>query len=287
MKNISSGKVRDIYEVDEKRLLMVVSDRISAFDHIMPNDIPQKGILLNQMSAFWFDYVSDLIPNHVLSTKLDDFPKEFQNESFQGRSMLVKKLKMLPIECIVRGYLSGSSWKSYLQTSEICGIKIQKGMKESEKLPTPIFTPSSKAHSGSHDENITFEKAIELLGEDLSEKIKSKSIEIYDKCARYALSKGLIIADAKFEFGLDNNGELIIADEILTPDSSRFWLLDTYEIGRSQDSLDKQYLRNWLSMNGYANKLPNYLPQHVIEMTKSKYLECYEKIMGQSFEVII
>lgn len=224
--------------------------------------------MLNQLSLFWFNYISAILPNHVISTHAADFPTSFQSEHFECRSMLVRKLNMIPIECIVRGYLSGSSWRSYLQSGEICGIKISEGMKESEKLSTPIFTPSTKANTGSHDENITFEKVVELLGQDLSEKIKSKSIEIYEKCAQYALSKGVIIADAKFEFGLDRDGELFIADEILTPDSSRFWLLSTYEIGRDQDSLDKQFLRNWLNKNGYHSVVPNELPQSIIDQTR-------------------
>lgn len=280
MKTISRGKVRDLYEIDNESLFLVVSDRISAFDHLMPNEIPEKGILLNQMSIFWFNKVSDILPNHILSTKTDDFPKMFQNKSFQGRSLLVKKLNMLPIECIVRGYLSGSSLKSYRQKGEIGGVKMPKGLRESEKLPFPIFTPSTKAHSGSHDENISFEAAIEILGLELAEKVKSTAIEIYERCASYALSQGMIIADTKFEFGLDSQGNLILADEILTPDSSRFWLLESYEIGRSQDSLDKEYLRNWLRANGYEENPPRALPREVIEKTKEKYLQCYEKIVG-------
>lgn len=232
MKKISSGKVRDIYEVDEQSLMLVVSDRISAFDNIMPQEVPEKGILLNQISAFWFDYVSDIVPNHMLSSKLSDFPKEFQTEEFRGRSMWVKKLKMLPVECIVRGYISGSGWKDYTKNGEICGIKIPEGMKESEKFPEALFTPSTKADLGDHDVSITFEQTKELLGTDLAEKVKAKTIAIYNKCADYALTKGIILADTKFEFGIDENGELVIADEILTPDSSRFWSLDKYEVGK-------------------------------------------------------
>lgn len=280
MKIVSCGKVRDLYEIDDERLFLVVSDRISAFDHIMPNEIPDKGILLNQMSNFWFNKVSDILPNHLLSTKAEDFPQKFQSESFHGRSILVKKLNMLPIECIVRGYLSGSSLKSYLQNGEISGVKMPSGLKESEKLSSPLFTPSTKAQSGSHDENISFEAVIEILGQELAEKIKSTAIEIYERCASYALSRGIIIADTKFEFGLDSHGNLFLADELLTPDSSRFWLLDDYEVGHPQDSLDKEYLRNWLRANGYEDNPPKTLPKEVIEKTKEKYLQCYEKIVG-------
>lgn len=284
MNKISSGKVRDIYEVDENSLMLVVSDRISAYDNIMPQIVPEKGIILNQISAFWFDYVSDIIPNHIISTKFEEFPEEFQKEEFRGRSMWVKKLKMLPVECIVRGYITGSGWKDYLKTGEICGIKIPEGMKESEKFSETLFTPSTKADLGDHDENISFEKAKELLGADLAEKVKAKTIEVYNKCAEYALSKGIILADTKFEFGLDEDGELVIGDEILTPDSSRFWSLDKYEIGRGQESFDKQYLRDWLTENNYVDKAPEVLPQEVIDITKAKYLECYEKITDKKLE---
>lgn len=282
MKKIGSGKVRDIYEVNDHSLMLVVSDRISAFDRILPTEIPQKGIILNQLSVFWFNYVSDIVPNHVLSTKQEDFPKEFQNEAFHGRTMLVKKLEIIPVECIVRGYISGSAWKNYTACGEICGIKMPEGLKESEKLPYTLFTPSTKAHLGAHDENISFEQTVELLGSDLAEKMRSKSIEIYEKCAAYAFTKGIIIGDTKFEFGLDEEGQLVLADEILTPDSSRYWHLSKYEVGKSQDSLDKQYLRDWLLTNGYASKVPQNIPQTSIDTVKSKYLECYETLTGQT-----
>lgn len=284
MKKINSGKVRDIYEVDERSIMLVVSDRISAFDNIMPQDVPQKGIILNQISAFWFNYVSDIVPNHIISTRIEDFPKEFQKEEFKGRSMWVKKLKMLPVECIVRGYITGSGWKEYIKSGEICGIKIPQGMKESEKFSEALFTPSTKADLGDHDENISFEKTKELLGSELAEKVKAQAIAVYNKCADYALTKGIILADTKFEFGLDENNELLIADEILTPDSSRFWSLDEYEVGRGQKSYDKQYLRDWLSANGYVDKAPDVLPQSVIDITRAKYLECYEKITDRKLE---
>ena len=233
MKKISSGKVREIYEVDSDKLMLVVSDRISAFDVILPNMVPNKGKVLNKISAFWFDYIKDIIPNHVISTDLKDFPVEFQTPEFEGRSMLVKKLKMLPIECIVRGYITGSGWKSYKENGTVCGISLPEGLQESEKLPTPIFTPSTKASEG-HDENISFEQTCDLIGEELAKKVRDTSIEIYSKCAEYALSKGIIIADTKFEFGLDENGDLVLGDELLTPDSSRFWPADEYKVGHSR-----------------------------------------------------
>lgn len=229
MKKISSGKVREIYEVDDNRLMMVVSDRISAFDVILPANVKDKGKVLNQISEFWFDYVKDIIPNHIITTKLEEFPEEFQTEEFEGRSMLVKKLKMLPIECIVRGYITGSGWKSYKENGTVCGIKLPDGLQESEKLPEPIFTPSTKAEEG-HDINISFEETCKLIGRDLAEKVRQKTIEVYSKCADFAKSKGIIIADTKFEFGLDEDGNLVLADEVLTPDSSRFWPADEYEV---------------------------------------------------------
>lgn len=282
MKKISKGKVRDIYEVDDKSLMIVVSDRISALDFIMPNDIPDKGKILNGISAFWFDYVKDVIPNHVISTNFEDFPEEFRKPEFEGRSMWVKKLKMLPIECIVRGYITGSGWADYKKTGTVCGLPLPEGLKESQKLPEPIFTPSTKAEYGDHDENISYERCCEILGKELGEKVKNATIAVYKKCADYALEKGLIIADTKFEFGLDENGELVLADEVLTPDSSRFWALDKYEVGRGQDSFDKQYLRNWLYDNGYSDHAPEELPKIVQTTTRNKYLEAYELITGKT-----
>lgn len=283
MKKINSGKVRDIYEVSDDKLMMVVSDRISAFDFIMPNPVQDKGKILNKISEFWFNYVLDIIPNHIITTNFDEFPDEFKTEEFRDRSMLVKKIKMLPVECIVRGYITGSGWAEYQKNGTICGIELPQGLQECEKLSEPIFTPSTKAELGDHDENISFDKCKELLGEKLACKVKDATIAIYKKCADYALSKGIIIADTKFEFGLDENGNLILADEVLTPDSSRFWPLSDYEVGRSQKSFDKQYLRDWLSNNGYRNNPPEKLPDDVIETTRNKYIEAYEKITGKKF----
>jgi len=284
MKKIGNGKVRDIYEVDENSLMLVVSDRISAFDNIMPQDVREKGIILNQISEFWFDYVSEIVSNHIVSTKFEEFPEEFQKEEFRGRSMWVKKLKMIPIECVVRGYITGSAWKDYNNSGEICGIKITQSMEESERFAEALFSPAAKAEIGEHDENISYEKVVELLGLELAEKMKSISLAIFNKCASYALTRGVILADTKFEFGLDEDGELVLGDEVLTPDSSRFWSLDKYEVGREQESFDKQYLRDWLKTNGYVDKAPEVLPQEVLDITKEKYLECYEKITGRKFE---
>lgn len=282
MKKISSGKVREIYEVDSDKLMLVVSDRISAFDVILPNMVPNKGKVLNKISAFWFDFIKDVIPNHIISTDLKDFPEEFQTPEFEGRSMLVKKLKMLPIECIVRGYITGSGWANYKKDGVVCGIKLPEGLQESQKLPEPIFTPTTKASEG-HDENISFEEVCNLIGTDLANKVKNKTIEIYKKCAEYALSKGIIIADTKFEFGLDENNNLVIGDEVLTPDSSRFWPADEYEIGKSQKSFDKQYLRDWLKANNWSAENPTLIPDDIIATTTAKYIEAYERITGKSF----
>lgn len=284
IRKLSSGKVREIYEIDGDKLLLVVSDRISAFDYILSSPIPNKGKILNQISEFWFNYVKDIIPNHIISTDSKDFPEEFQKPEFEGRSMLVKKLKMLPVECIVRGYITGSGWKSYQENESVCGITLPEGLQESQKLPEPIFTPSTKAEIGEHDENISFEKVVEMLGEDLATKLRDKTIEVYTKCSEYAISRGVIIADTKFEFGLDENGELVLADEVLTPDSSRFWPASDYEVGRSQKSFDKQYLRDWIKQSGYNPESGMPIPEEVIQTTVNKYKEAYELITGKKFE---
>ena len=282
MKKISSGKVREIYEVDEYKLLLVVSDRISAFDYILPSLVPNKGKILNQISEFWFNYIKNIIPNHVISTDIKDFPEEFQTEEFEGRSMLVKKLKMIPVECIVRGYITGSGWKSYQENGTVCGIKLPEGLQESEKLPEPIFTPTTKAAEG-HDENISFEEVCDLIGKDLAEQLRAKTIEIYSKCAEYALTKGVIIADTKFEFGVDENGTLVIGDEVLTPDSSRFWPASDYQVGKSQKSFDKQYIRDWIKSTGYDPESGTPIPDDVIDVTVNKYKEAYELLTGKKF----
>ena len=237
------------------------------------------------MSKFWFDYTKDVLPNHMISTDVKDMPEFFQNERFDGNSMMCKKLEMLPIECIVRGYLSGSGWTNYQKDGTICGIKLPEGMAESQRLSEPIYTPSTKAEIGLHDENISFEKSIEVLeklypgkGEEYAAKIKNATIALYNKCAEYALSKGIIIADTKFEFGLDENGDIVIGDEMLTPDSSRFWPLEGYEVGKGQPSFDKQYVRDWLKANPDSDYL---LPEEVIEKTIEKYREAFAMLTGK------
>lgn len=284
IKKLSSGKVREIYEIDGDKLLLVVSDRISAFDYILPSPIPNKGKILNQISEFWFDFVKDIVPNHIISTNSKDFPEEFQKPEFEGRSMLVKKLKMLPVECIVRGYITGSGWKSYKENGTVCGITLPAGLQESQKLPEAIFTPSTKAEIGDHDENISFEKVVEMLGLDLATKLRDKTLQIYNKCAEYAATKGVLIADTKFEFGLDENGELVLADEVLTPDSSRFWPAADYEVGHSQKSFDKQYLRDWIKSSGYDPESGTPIPADVIETTVNKYKDAFQLITGKKFE---
>ena len=283
MKKIGNGKVRDIYDVGDS-LVLVTSDRISAFDCVLPNTIPHKGEVLNRISAFWFDFCKDIIPNHMISIDNSDMSEDFQTAEFHDRCMLVKKLKMLPIECIVRGYITGSGWESYQKNGSVCGIKLPEGLRESEKLPTPIYTPTTKATEG-HDEHISFEQTAQLIGEDLATQCRDKSIEIYSKCAEYALSRGIIIADTKFEFGVDEDGKtIVLADEVLTPDSSRFWPADEYAVGRSQKSFDKQYLRDWLKNSGWNKQPPApELPEDVIKVTSEKYLEAFHLLTSSIF----
>ena len=281
---VKEGKVRELYDADDS-LIMVATDRISAFDHILQNAIVDKGVVLTQMSKFWFDFTSDVVPNHMISTDVNDMPEFFRNEKFEGRSMMCRKLEMLPLECIVRGYITGSGWASYQETGEVCGIKLPEGLQESQQLPEPIFTPSTKAEIGDHDENISYEKSIEVLerdypghGEEYASKVRDLTIAVYKKCADYAREHGIIIADTKFEFGLDGNGEIVLADEVLTPDSSRFWPLEGYEVGKSQPSYDKQFVRDWLK----ANPGSDYkLPQDVIDKTIAKYKEAYTLLTGK------
>ncbi|MDD6497089.1 MAG: phosphoribosylaminoimidazolesuccinocarboxamide synthase [Solobacterium sp.] len=284
MKPVKEGKVRQIYDNGDS-LIMVATDRISCFDVILNNVIEKKGTVLTQMSKFWFDYTKDIMDNHMISTDVKDMPEFFQTPEFEGKSMLCKKLKMLPLECIVRGYITGSGWASYMKDGTVCGIKLPEGLKESEKLPEPIYTPSTKAEIGDHDLNISYEESIEHLekyypgkGEEYAKKLKDATIALYKKCADYALSKGIIIADTKFEFGLDEDGNILIADEMLTPDSSRFWPLDQYEVGHSEPSFDKQFARDWLKANPDNNWT---LPQDVADKTIDKYLEAYKLLTGK------
>ena len=273
------GKVREIYDNGDS-LIMVATDRISAFDVILKNKVEGKGRILTQMSKFWFDFTRDIVDNHVISTDTADMPKFFRQPKFEGRSMMCRKLRMLPVECIVRGYITGSGWASYQKTGEVCGIDLPEGLRESDKLPEPIYTPSTKAEIGDHDENISYKESIAVLerefpghGEEYAAALRDNTIAIYKKCAEYALSRGIIIADTKFEFGIDDEGRVVIGDEMLTPDSSRFWPLEGYEPGKSQPSFDKQFVRDWLKANpdsGYE------LPDDVIEKTIAKYQEAYD-----------
>lgn len=284
-KPVKEGKVREIYDNGES-LIMVATDRISAFDHILGNEITGKGKVLTQLSKFWFDLTRDIVPNHMISVDNNDMPEFFKQKKYVGNSMICKKLKMLPVECIVRGYITGSGWASYKKDGTVCGIKLPDGLRESEKLPEPIYTPSTKGEIGEHDENISFDESIDVIekefpgkGVEYASKLRDYTIELYEKCAEYARRRGIIIADTKFEFGLDENGNVILGDEMLTPDSSRFWPLEGYEAGKSQPSYDKQFVRDWLKENpdsGYV------LPNRVIEKTIDKYKEAYELLTGEA-----
>ncbi len=280
---IKRGKVRDIYDLGDK-LLMVATDRISAFDVVMPDSIPEKGKILTQISLFWFEIMESLLPHHVISSNVDDFPASCEPyaEILQGRSMLVKKAEPLPIECVVRGYISGSGWKDYQAAGSICGIKLPEGLKESDKLHEPVFTPSTKAEIGLHDVNIDFEEVVKRIGKTLAHKVRSLSLAIYKKGAELADEKGIIIADTKFEFGLFENN-LILIDELLTPDSSRFWPKASYRPGGPQKSFDKQYVRDYLISINWDKKPPGPpLPKNVITNTRNKYLEAFKKLTAAS-----
>jgi len=279
------GKVRDIYDLGDQ-LLIVATDRISAFDVVMPNPIPDKGKVLTQLSKFWFDLTKDMIPNHVISTQVEDFPKECRSykENLKGRAMLVVKTNPLPVECVVRGYLSGSGWEEYKERGEVCGIKLQKGLLESSKLEEPIFTPATKAEVGLHDENITLEKVEKVVGKDVARQLKSVSLAVYKKARDFAEQRGIIIADTKMEFGIIN-GKLLLIDELLTPDSSRFWPQSEYRPGGSQKSFDKQFLRDFLLSLKWDKSPPApQLPQEIIQKTREKYLEAYKRLVGKPLQ---
>jgi phosphoribosylaminoimidazole-succinocarboxamide synthase len=271
----SSGKVREIYDLDGD-LLMVASDRISAYDVVLPDPIPDKGRVLTQMSIFWFETTSGIVPNHFIS---EDVPDEVA-----GRAIRVRKLDMYPVECVVRGYLSGSGWREYRDSGTVCGIELPEGLSESEKLPEPIFTPATKAEQGDHDENVSFERAAEIVGDtSLMEELRRISIELYRHASDHAAERGIILADTKFELGSSPGAEIVLADEVLTPDSSRFWPADRYEPGRSQPSFDKQYVRDWLDQSGWDHSPPApRLPEEVIANTRAKYVEAYERITGRA-----
>ena len=279
----SRGKVRDIYDAGEN-LLMVATDRISAFDFILPDEIPFKGEVLNRISAFWFDKFADIVPNHLVSIDPADFPEEFAEyrDYLAGRSMLVKKAQTIPIECIVRGYLTGSGKKTYDENGTVCGIQLPEGLTEASKLPEPLFTPSTKAEIGDHDENISFERCCEIVGEDIAAQIRDLSLKIYKAAAEYAATRGIIIADTKFEFGVID-GKVTLIDECLTPDSSRFWPAASYEEGKIQPSYDKQFVRNWLKANWDMTGETPHLPAEVIDGTSERYREAFQIITGSQF----
>ena len=276
---IASGKVREIYEGRDQTLLIVASDRISTYDVVHPTPIPDKGAVLTGLSTFWFERTTGIVPNHMISVA-DGVPAEVR-----GRAMLVRRLEMLPIECVVRGYLSGSGWKDYQRTGEVCGIAVPSGLNESDRLPEPIFTPATKAQEG-HDENIDFERAAELVGDRaLTERVRDVSIAVYSHAAEHARERGIILADTKFEFGLDADGELTLGDEVCTPDSSRFWPAAEYEPGRGQPSFDKQFVRDWASSTGWDRNPPApAIPDDVVARTREKYVEAYERITGEPFD---
>jgi phosphoribosylaminoimidazole-succinocarboxamide synthase len=279
----ASGKVRDVYRVDNEHLLFVATDRISAFDYVLATGIPNKGKVLTQLSLFWFDLLRGLVPNHLVTADVSAYPKVLKPhaEKLRGRSMLVVKADMVPIECVVRGYISGSAWKEYKNTGSVCGIPLPTGLRESDKLPEPIFTPATKAVSG-HDENISFEKMCELVGKPLSQQLRELSLRVYQKAADYARERGIIIADTKFEFGRSPAG-LILADEVLTPDSSRFWPADRYQPGKAQESYDKQYVRDYLEQVRWNKQPPAPgLPTEVAQRTSDKYMEAYRLLTGHA-----
>ena len=280
----AQGKVRDLYDLGDS-LLLVATDRISAFDYILQDEIPHKGAVLTQISVFWFELLDGVVENHLISTDVADLPEQFQPyaDYLQGRFMLVRKAEMFPVECIVRGYLAGSGLKEYQREGTVCGIQLPAGLVNSSKLEEPIFTPSTKAEIGDHDENISFERCAEIIGQDDAAALRDLSLKVYTTARDHAEKQGIIIADTKFEFGrLD--GRIILADEVLTPDSSRFWPGDTYEAGKDQPSFDKQFVRDWLTANWDKTGTPPRLPQEIIEKTSQKYVQAYEKITGRTFQ---
>lgn len=282
---INKGKVRDIYDIDADKMLIVTTDRLSAFDVVLPTAIPGKGAVLTQVANFWFDRLKDIIPNHLTGIDPATVVSDAEKSQVAGRAIVVRKLKPLPIEAVVRGYLVGSGWKEYKQSGTVCGISLPAGLQEASQLPQPIFTPSTKAEIGAHDENITFEKAAELMGAELAAQVRDVAIRLYQAAAEYALTKGIIIADTKFEFGLDADGNLYLIDEALTPDSSRFWPADQYQVGSNPPSFDKQYVRDWLEASGWNKKAPGpELPPDVVARTGEKYREALRQLTGHDLE---
>jgi phosphoribosylaminoimidazole-succinocarboxamide synthase len=280
----AQGKVRDLYDLGDK-LLLVATDRISAFDYILPDEIPCKGQVLTQLSCFWFELLDGVVENHLISADVADLPEQFKPwaDYLRGRFMLVRKAEMFPIECIVRGYLTGSGFASYQKTGQVCGIQLPAGLENSAKLPETLFTPSTKAEVGGHDENISFDRMAQIIGQEPAEQLRDLSVKIYTTAAEHAAKRGIIIADTKFEFG-QIDGKIILGDEVLTPDSSRFWSADDYQVGREQASFDKQFVRNWLNANWDRTGEPPHLPADVIAKTTEKYISAYEKITGRTFE---
>ncbi|HSQ22838.1 MAG TPA: phosphoribosylaminoimidazolesuccinocarboxamide synthase [Pyrinomonadaceae bacterium] len=283
LKLLRRGKVRDVYEVDSQRLLIVATDRISAFDSVSPTPIERKGEVLTALSRFWFAKLGHIVPHHLITTEIDEMPKAVRahSDELRGRSMLVKRTEVFPVECVVRGYLSGSGWKDYQRTGQVCGHELPAGLRDSEKLATPIFTPATKAETG-HDENISEEQMAGIVGRDVMEQLRAVSLRLYQEASDYALSRGIIIADTKFEFGRDEAGTITLIDEVLTPDSSRFWPLDSYEVGKSQASFDKQYVRDFFESIKWDKQPPcPELPNEIAQATTARYLEAYELIVGE------
>lgn len=282
----ASGKVRDVYQIGDKQLLFVASDRISAFDYVLATGIPHKGSVLNQISLYWFDFLADIVPNHLITANVDQYPPEVQKykEQLRGRSMLVRRAEMFPVECVVRGYISGSAWKEYKASGKVSGISLPAGLKESDAFPEPIFTPSTKATTG-HDENISFDQMCDIVGVETASHLRDLTLRVYKKAAAYARQRGIIIADTKFEFGRTEHG-ITLADEVLTPDSSRFWPADRYQPGRAQDSYDKQYVRDYLEQIHWNKQPPApALPADVARRTSEKYLEAYYQLTGHKLSV--
>jgi phosphoribosylaminoimidazole-succinocarboxamide synthase len=283
---VRRGKVRDVYAAGDERYLFVATDRISAFDVVLEPGIPGKGVILTQLSNFWFDLLADVVPSHLVARDLDAFPEPFaQRSELAGRACLVRALRMVPVECVARGYIVGSGWREYTRSGSVCGIPLPDGLEMAERLPEPIFTPATKVETG-HDENISFDAVVDLVGGDLAERLRSLTLELYRRAARFAEERGIVIADTKFEFGLDQHGALIWADEALTPDSSRFWPRDSYRVGGSPPSFDKQFVRDWLERSGWDKTPPGPpLPDEVVTGTRGRYLEAYERLTGKPLDI--
>jgi phosphoribosylaminoimidazole-succinocarboxamide synthase len=286
LQHLRSGKVRDLYEVDADHLLLVASDRVSTYDVVHPTPVPDKGRVLTGLSSFWFDRLRDVVPNHLVSTSVTDLPAAAQAQAdwLRGRSMLVRKVEIVPFECVVRGYLAGSGWKEYQQDGTVCGLALPAGLEEADRLPAPIFTPATKAAQGDHDENVAFEVMADALGDDLAGTLRSLSLRVYAAGAEHAASKGIILADTKFEFGI-LDGEVVLADEVLTPDSSRYWPVDAWRPGATPPSFDKQFVRDYATSTGWTKQPPApALPDEVVAATRAKYIEAYERLTGASFD---